>query len=343
MVHNVVMKISQKPIDPKYLVPLAPKAAWDGWFAISIFPPGSHLRWLKAHLYSRSCPESMQPFSLVEGLGENCEVCIMWATETDVEVRQSEVGVGKESATVSPMLVDYDENFTLTGTWPQYRMMFALPGGHPTAHFEFEAGWPIWWSKYGRFLQYVGQHSKVNVRLSDEDKALELDGFGIIEHVAGAAAPFDITSIAPMHYHWDVLVFADGSSPTDSGAGLSFGAGGATLIPLKAALKLPGSEAEKMRGLWVRYLELGTMPGLNGEKIAVPLKWEGVMRSLRGTLRYTATASTPVATVIPGGGMLGFEFQGRWVESGTRPSILRGYGFSEYGDFSGGLLRVAER
>ncbi|MHB8896474.1 MAG: hypothetical protein ACYC99_15025, partial [Candidatus Geothermincolia bacterium] len=59
-----------------------------------------------------------------------------------------------------------------------------------------------------------------------------------------------------------------------------------------------------------------------------------------GTFRYTAKAATPVAKVIPGGGMLGFDFEGRWTSAGSRPAMLSGYGFNEYGDFSRGLLRL---
>lgn len=338
---NVSMKtIKNSGIDPRYLVPLAPRAAWDGWFAISIFGEGSPVRWLKAHLYSRSCKEGMHPFSLVEGIGEGSEVCIMWATADDVQIRHSELQRGKESGSVSPLMVDYDENFTLSGEWPRYKMMFAMPGGQATAHFDFEAGWPIWWSRFGPALQYIGQHSHVKVRFVEEDTALDLEGFGVIEHVAGAAAPFDITDVLPAHFHWDVLVFEDGSSPYDSAAGLSFGALGTTLVPLKAAAQLPGGEAMRMRGLWVRYLETtrGTDP--EGREMMIPVRWEGVMRNRLGTFRYTAKAATPVAKVIPGGGMLGFDFEGRWTSQGARHEILRGYGFNEYGDFSGGLLRL---
>lgn len=330
---------SSYAIDPRYLVPLAPRAAWDGWFAISIFPEGSPVRWLKAHLYSRSCSSGNYPFSLVEGIGESSEVCIMWASENDVQVRQSSLPGGKESGSVSPLMVDYDENFTLQGDWPEYSMMFALPGGQATAHFDFETGWPIWWSKFGRVLQYVGQHSRVSAKFSEEGTSLDLEGFGVMEHVAGGAAPFDITSALPVHFHWDVLVFEDASSPFDSAAGLSFGARGATLVPLKAAAALPGDKPRGMRGLWVRYLDATRGTGADGKDIMIPLKWEGVMRNIHGTFRYVATACTPVAKVIPGGGMLGFDFEGRWTTGGQRPRILRGYGFNEYGDFSGGLLR----
>lgn len=333
-------RISSLSINPKYLVPLAPRAAWDGWFAISIFPEGSPVRWLKAHLYSRSCREGMYPFSLVEGIGDTSEVCIMWATADDVQIRQSSLPEGRQSGTISPLLVDYDENFTLQGEWPDYRMMFSLPGGQATAHFDFEAGWPIWWSKFGRMLQYIGQHSQVKVSFSEEGTSLDLDGFGVIEHVAGYKAPVDVTKVVPMHFHWDVLVFENSGSPTDSAAGLSFGARGTTLVPLKARARLPHAEPRRMRGLWVRYLKAERGKDPQGNDIMIPLKWEGVMRSLQGTFRYVARAATPVATVIPGGGMMGFDFEGRWVSKGTRPEILRGYGFNEYGDFSSGLLRL---
>ncbi|HEY5526039.1 MAG TPA: hypothetical protein VIK02_00490 [Candidatus Anoxymicrobiaceae bacterium] len=336
-----MIRSSDERIEPKYLVPLA-RAAWDGWFAISIFPKGSPVRWLKAHMYSRNCGPGPYPFSLVEGLGENTEVMVAWANEDAVEIRQSEV-TGGPAATESPLMVSFGENFSLLGDWPLYQSMYSLPGGHTTAHFDFEAGWPIWWSKFGPMLQYVGQHSKVAVEFAEGDESLELEGFGVIEHVAGAAASFDITKAVPGHFHWDVLVFDEAETPVDSAAGLSLGARGATLLPLKAVAQFPGGAHRGMRGLWVRYLEMTCGLGPDGRDMAFPVGWQGVMRNMKGTFRYEATAATPVAKNIPGGGMLGFDFEGKWTSAGTPPKTLSGYGFNEYGDFGAGLVHLANR
>jgi len=339
--HNGVMnEPGRYAIDSKYLVPLAPRAKWDGWFAISIFPGSAPVRWVKAHLYSRACGEGLRPFSLVEGIGETSEVCIAWADRDSVHVRVSSLPEGRQRGSASPLLVDYGESFSFSGGWPDYRMTFAVPGGEASAGFDFHASWPIWWSKFGRMLQYVGQHSGVRVNLAGEGTSLNLEGFGVIEHVAGYAAPFDVTRVLPAHFHWDVLVFENAGPAANSAAGLSFGAMGTTLVPLKAAARLPHGEPRKMRGLWIRYLETERGRDRAGNDIMFPVRWEGVMRSRAGTFRYVARAATPVATIIPGGGMTGFDFEGRWVSKGRRPELLRGFGFNEYGDFSGGLLRL---
>jgi hypothetical protein len=162
-----------------------------------------------------------------------------------------------------------------------------------------------------------------------------------MEHVAGTAVPFDFPRFLPINFHWDVLAFEDADSPFDSAAGLSVGMRGKNVLPLKAGARLPGHEPAGMRGLWVKYVETTIAPDSSGRDIMVPLRWEGVMRSLEGTFSYEATAATPAAGILPGGAMLGFDFIGRWVAAGTRARLLRGTGFTEYGDFSGRLAARA--
>lgn len=72
-----------------------------------------------------------------------------------------------------------------------------------------------------------------------------------------------------------------------------------------------------------------------------PLRWEGTLRSRDGIFRYRASAATPVAGNIPGGGMLGFDFEGDWRRPGYASSRWQGTGFTEYGDFSGRLVNLA--
>jgi len=91
-----------------------------------------------------------------------------------------------------------------------------------------------------------------------------------------------------------------------------------------------------MRGLRVRYLEVDDHPAHDGRVLA-PTRWEGEMRSRRGVFRYTARASTPVAALVPGGGMLGFEFDGEWSARDGGSAVWSGVGFCEYGDFPGNL------
>ena len=329
-------------VENKHLLPFSPPAAWDGWFAIAIPPRESALRWCKAHFYNRSCAPGQYPFSLMEALGDRTEIMIAWATKDEVAVHQAGLDGGALTCFSSPLAVTYEDNFLLEGASGGYEMSFALPGKRRTANFRFEAGWPIWWSRFGRMLSYVGLHSRVSLELADEGSLRLLDSFGVMEHVTGASVPFDISRV-PVSYHWDVLAFADAASPFDSAAGLSIGAGGETVIPLKAAASLPGARPWGMRGLWVTYREVDVDEDAFGNTIMVPLRWEGLMRNRKGTLRYEARAATPPAGILPGGSMLGFDFECTWSSAGARRTAFAGTGFCEYGDFSGRLRELPSR
>jgi hypothetical protein len=61
----------------------------------------------------------------------------------------------------------------------------------------------------------------------------------------------------------------------------------------------------------------------------VPLRWDGVLRTRAGTLRYEAHAETPVATMVPGGGFLGTTWEGEWEDAAGARSA-RGTGYTEY-------------
>jgi hypothetical protein len=337
MVHNTGMTKAALEVDPGYLVPLAPRSAWDGWFAIAIFPGNSPLRWLKAHFYNRVCTPGWYPLSLLEAIGERTEMLVTWASAHEVEVHQHFFEGNSVGSQLEPLRVEFEDSFLLEGTAPHYRMSFTLPGSEVSARFEFETGWPIWWAKFGRLLRYVGQHSRASVELVTDDGTFGLEGLGVMEHVAGTAVPFDFPRFVPLNFHWDVLAFDPGASPFDSAAGLSVGFQGKNFIALRAGLQLPGDAPSAMRGLWVKYLETAVETDADGRDFGVPLRWEGMMRNQKGTFRYEATAATPPAGILPGGAMLGFDFVGRWVAGGSKARLLTGTGFSEYGDFSGRL------
>ena len=330
-----------KTVKPEHLVPWVPRCSWDGWFAIAIFPPGSPVRWLKAHLFHRACKPGRHPFAAVEGLDETSEILIAWATEENVQVLQREVETKSLAASSSPLRVALEGRFLLEGEAPRYSMTFQLPEDRAVARFDFETGWPIWWSRWGRLLSYVGQHSAVRVCLDRPGLKQDVEGFGVMEHVCGISMPFDFTRMLPLHYHWDVLSFHTSGSPLNSAAGLSIGRKGDTLIKLRAAARLPGRSTEAMQGLSVRYLEVSRARGPDGKEFMVPIRWQGTLRSAGGTFGYTARSVTPLAEIIPAGGMLGFDFQGAWEAPGERHASWEGTGFTEYGDFSGRLVKLS--
>lgn len=338
----VLQKDVTKVVRPEHLVPWVPRASWDGWFAIAIFPPASPVRWLKAHLFHRACRPGWHPLAAVEALDENSETLVTWATTDSFEVYQEELESPDIRWSAFPLEVMLEGRFLLRGRTPSYTMTFNLPDAATEARFSFEAGWPIWWSRWGRLLTYAGQHSTVRVELSCHGAQREMEGFGVMEHVCGISLPFDFTRFLPFHYHWDVLAFHQESAPHSSAAGLSIGRMGETLLKLRSVASLPGHPREAASGLTVRLLETGRGRGSDGTDFLVPRRWEGTVRGRGSEFTYEAHASTPVADIIPGGGMLGFDFQGEWHSPGIGIESWGGTGFTEYGDFSGELVSLAE-
>ncbi len=330
-----------KVVRPEHLAPWFPRVSWDGYFAIAIFPGGPGIKWLKAHLFRAACGPGDTPLAAVEGFGPVSNMLIAWATSDDVVVLERNVDASGLKGRPNPLRVEIDDLFLLEGRAPEYEECFTLPGMEASVNFAFEAGWPIWWSRWGRILTYSGQHSSVRVDLTRGTETYRLNGLGVMEHVCGISLPFDFTRLIPFHYHWDVLHFSDTNSPADSAAGLSIGWRGETLVRLRSAARLPGHRPESMGGLVVRYLETRRERTGKGEEIMVPVRWEGLLRGKPGVFSYSASATTPVAQIIPGGGMLGFDFEGRLESPGGGLEEWNGTGFTEYGDFSGKLAGIA--
>jgi len=155
--------------------------------------------------------------------------------------------------------------------------------------------------------------------------------------VCGASLPLDFTRALPFHCHGDVLAFHTPGSPTDSAAGLSIGRGGETLLELRAAARLPGRPAEAVRGLRVRHPETEVRQDRRGKDFLAPVRWPGELRRPHGRFRREARAATPLADILPAGGMLGFDFSGAWSAPGGGRREWEGTGFCEHGDFSGKL------
>lgn len=330
-----------KPARTEELLPGAPRSSWDGWFAIGIFPPGSAVRWAKSHLFRYTSRPGRHPLAAVEGFGDSSEVMTAWATPEEVTVLRREVEAGTLESSLDPLRVALADRFLLEGEAPRYRMDFSLAEDAAAASFDFETGWPVRWASMGPVLSYLGQHSTLRLEITRGNTGIEAYGFGVTEHVRGMSLPFDFARVAPLHFHWDVLSFQGTGSTLDSAAGLSIGSRGRTLIPLASVVALPGASPRAMHGLRVRYNELSLAPGEDGTPTMVPEAWEGDIRARDGEFSYRATRATPVAFLVPGGGMLGFDFAAEWRPRVGNTLELSGVGFSEYGDFSGRLARLA--
>ncbi len=326
--------VNVKP-KPRDLVSFKPRSSWDGWFAIAIFPQDQELLWLKAHMFMRSCGKKMHPIASFEGMDRHSELMIAYAGIHGLHVETKEIDTETLSSSKHPFNVELNGIFKFQGAEGKYGMHFKMPGTGTVARFDFISGWPVWWSKWGSLLHYIGQHCQVGVSVQGEGINTGLNGFGVVEHVCGFSLPFDITKFLPIHYHWDVLAFHTPDAPFDSAAGLFLGYKSKAFIGLRSAAKFPDRSVMAMKGLHVKYLEIIEDEDGNGNKIGRPMKWQGKMESKEGVFNYTAKSSTPLAKIIPGGGMQGFLFEGE-LKPKTGPSrIFAGTGFSEYGNFAG--------
>ncbi len=331
-VNQKFVTVKPKPGD---LVSFKPRSSWDGWFAIAIFPLGSDLLWLKAHMFMRSCGKKMHPVASFEGMDRHSELMISYAGAEDLHVETRQIDTGRLTSSENPLNVELEDIFKFEGTEGKYQMHFKMPGTGTVARFDFISGWPLWWSKWGSLLHYIGQHCQVRASVQGKDINTGLKGFGVVEHVCGFSLPFDITKVLPVNYHWDVLAFHTPDAPFDSAAGLFLGYKSKAFIGLRAAVKFPERPATAMKGLHVEYLETAEEVDGKGKIISRPLKWQGKMESEEGIFNYIAKSSTPLAKIIPGGGMQGFIFEGEMKLKSGGSGILTGTGFSEYGNFAG--------
>jgi len=128
----------------------------------------------------------------------------------------------------------------------------------------------------------------------------------VIEHAWGGETRVDVAALAPRRWQWDVLHL--GADRFFAGLALhGFGAHGAARI-------------EEGRGI-SRVNRLRIVRHEPGKT------WSGVLVTRSGTLRYDARAATPVVPEVPGGGFVGFEWDGT-----LRGKHVSGAGFSEFRD-----------
>ena len=240
---------------PRHMMPWAPRTAWDGWLAIAIFPPESAIRWIKAHFYRPAFAHGKTPLAAVEGFGETAETLLAWATGESVATYRREVETVNFTATDAPMALDLPGRFRLAGDAPEYAFNVAFPDEGVSATFDVRTGFPIWWTRVGRFLHYLGQHSEMAVTLNAGGEPTVQSGTGTLEHVMGAALPFDFTrALFSLHFHWDVLCFHTPDSPLDSAAGLALMRRGAHAAASEGGDAVPRAGGALLEGAGRRLL-----------------------------------------------------------------------------------------
>ena len=115
-------------------------------------------------------------------------------------------------------------------------------------------------------------------------------------------------------WHWDVLAFDDGARSVAAALWVSLP--GLPLRGVRANGRLPSIE-EPLRAVRI-------------ERSADVRRWRGTIAAGDAELVYDATTTTELARAAPGGGFVGFDFEGTLRDRrGAR--AVRGRGFAEHG------------
>ena len=261
-----------------HLARRSPPAAWEAYFLIGVFPAESSLRWWKVQLYSGAARHSL---AAIEGMDRSPQRLIVAASKEEVfrDERQVAFSAADDGWDVRAGDLHWSgyPNSTLTSMVP-------LLDARVEAHDAFA------WISLSRALSYWTAFGSLTVE-SEWDSA---EGAALVEHAWGADSRVDVSRFGPRRWQWDVLRFDDGSTC----AGLSvYG-----MPAARSGGRAPGADFSTGLGLRVRVM------ARDGD--GIPSRWQGRLHLRSGTVKYEARASTPVAREVPGGGFLGFEFEG---------------------------------
>jgi hypothetical protein len=273
---------------------------------VGVFPAGSAHAWAKAHVFVGRAPPGRHCLSAVEALDGPGEVVVLDADATGV--RKHAWAIDETSCTRARGAWNLAAPHV---TWSGFPAC-TLSVDEPRLEARARAGPLGWWARLPGVVSYFSTFGDVVWR----DARGESRGLGVLERAWGGDAPMDVAALAPKRWQWDVLRGDDGAVY----AGLSVAAVG--LRTMSLARDAP-TVATGMR----TRLRVGAWREEEGRR--VPQRWEGILRTARGTLRYEARAGTPVAPMLPGGGFLGTSWEGEWTGSGAGRTV-RGTGFTEY-------------
>ncbi len=224
------------------------------------------------------------------------------------EIRRP-LGTGFLSKSSETWNVGSSNGLSWKGDWPRLELVCESP----KLRAETVSREVLLWGSFPKILTYWSAFGSLSWTQNGET----LSGAGITEHAFGGDSRLNIARLGPPRWHWDVLTFDDGSAC----AGLS-----ATVLdrelPLRSGGSAPGSLFAAGRGLRTRVLEWDRDGSLN-----IPRRWTGRLALGERQFDYEAVRSTPVARAVPGGGFMGFDFEGRFTDGGP---LLGGTGFTEY-------------
>jgi len=245
---------------------------------IGVFPAESSLRWMKVQLYSGATRHSL---AAVEGMDRSPQRLVVAASKD--EVFRSDQTMGFTAA---------DDEWDVRADdlrWAGYPHS-TLTCSRPEIRISANARDAFAWISLPRTLTYWTAFGTMGV----ESEWGNAEGSALIEHAWGRDSRFNVARTMPRRWHWDVLRFDDGSTC----AGLSlFGVAAA-----RSGGRTPGTRFSKGLGLRVRVLDR--------DAGGISSRWKGRLHLRSGSVTYEARAATPVSHEIPGGGFLGFEFEG---------------------------------
>jgi hypothetical protein len=270
---------------------------------VAVFPERSAHAWAKAHVFVGNARPGHRCLSAVEALDGPGEIAVLAADAGSPQVRRHAWPVEDASCARARGGWDVEAPGLAWRGWPTATLTVKEPRITATA----TVGPVGWWARIPRVLSYFSAFGEVTWR----DGAGESRGTALLEHAWGTDTPLDVAALSPRRWQWDVLRSEDGAVF----AGLALHGVGVRTMSLA-----PG--AARVETGWRMRVRAAQWKEEEGRR--VPQRWQGRLRTPAGLLRYEASAATPIAPVVPGGGFLGTRWEGTWL---GRP--VRGTGFTE--------------
>ena len=313
------MAFSQQQFRSDFL-PQVPRAKWDGWFVIGIFPPESEINFLKIQIYHAKLHKNEHSLASVEGM-QDSEAVIMAGTRKNNFLHSVRFSSNDFSEKHDPFNVSAGDFKITLGT-------AEVKSKNISCQLGYSMNYRLPWLTLNKILTYVGYHGCMDAEVTLDGKKIKSKGLGILEHAFGWALKWlSPRAFLRGFWHWDVLSFCgnDGAQLEDGVAALCLSPFGGKNLPLRGFGKFPGENAQNLSGLTVSYLEK-TGDGL----LISPKHWRGTVKSKDGLFHYEAKASTEPVSGIPGGGFMGFTYEGEYKKRGGTSTLLSGSGFTEF-------------
>lgn len=310
-------------------LPRVPRAKWDGWFFIGIFPDG----FVKFQIYHAAFSKKAFSLASAEGMQES-EALFMLGGKQQPFVHRAPFGSKELTVSDDPFCVSV-EGFNLKHSGVKIETQ------EVSCAFNFTPAYRLPWLSLKNFLTYAGCHGAAEGQIVIHGNKCDVRGLGILEHAYGWASRLNPRSFVKGLWHWDVVSFAGNKHAglEDAVAGLFISPIRSMGLPLRGFGKFPSEPPEKLNGLSVKYLESSVS---QKTKLAYPMRWQGTMKGSSGTFTYEASALAEPIGGIPDGGFMGFRYEGTYRKKDGRTFASSGTGFTEYASPGGAFARIAK-